>query len=149
MSREPASTAASHGHPLRRPSPPALRGPLVLSRCCCCSLVLRHPIAREDASAGRAAGRSFLPAFRLRVFIPDPDQLEHEAVRWNVRASVDHLRLGSAMLRQLGREGRLRVAGAEYSLATGAVEFLDEAALPPGSTAPGGPGGSGSASGHR
>jgi carbonic anhydrase len=48
-----------------------------------------------------------------------------EAVRANVRASVDHLRHGSGLLEQLiAREG-LVVVGAEYSLETGVVTFLD------------------------
>jgi len=48
-----------------------------------------------------------------------------EAVRANVRASVDHLRHGSRILEELVLAGRLAVVGAEYDLETGAVEFLD------------------------
>ena len=48
----------------------------------------------------------------------------HEAVRANVRASVDHLRHGSALLEQLVREDGLLVVGAEYSLETGVVDVL-------------------------
>jgi carbonic anhydrase len=55
----------------------------------------------------------------------DPDALVREAVRSNVRASVDHLRHGSAILEQLGQTGGLMIVGAEYSLETGGVEFLD------------------------
>jgi carbonic anhydrase len=47
------------------------------------------------------------------------------AVRSNVRASVDHLRHGSALLEQLIRHEGLMVVGAEYSLETGIVEFFD------------------------
>lgn len=47
------------------------------------------------------------------------------AIRANVRASANHLRHGSRILEQRGAEGRLRVVGAEYSLATGAVDFFD------------------------
>jgi carbonic anhydrase len=46
-------------------------------------------------------------------------------VRANIRASVDHLRHGSEVLEQLGGEGLL-VVGAEYSLATGLVDFFDD-----------------------
>ena len=55
----------------------------------------------------------------------DPDALMREAVRANVRASVNHLRHGSELLEQLIREDGLWVVGAEYSLETGVVTFLD------------------------
>ena len=55
----------------------------------------------------------------------DREALLREAGRANVRASVDHLRHGSGILERLiAREG-LVVVGAEYSLATGRVAFLD------------------------
>jgi carbonic anhydrase len=56
----------------------------------------------------------------------DPEALVDKAVRANIRASVDHLRHGSAVLEQLIQNEGLRVVGAEYSLKTGAVEFLDD-----------------------
>jgi len=55
----------------------------------------------------------------------DPDALVRDAVRANVRASVDHLRHGSELLEQLIREEGLVVVGAEYSLETGVVTFFD------------------------
>jgi len=55
----------------------------------------------------------------------DPEALVREAVRANIRASADHLRHGSAILEQLIRDDGLLVVGAEYSLATGAVDFFD------------------------
>lgn len=55
----------------------------------------------------------------------DPDALVQHAVRANVRASANHLRHGSEVLEQLIREDGLRVAGAEYSLETGVVQFFD------------------------
>jgi carbonic anhydrase len=55
----------------------------------------------------------------------DPEALVKEAVRANIRASVDHLRHGSAVLEQLIRDEGLLVVGAEYSLETGVVEFFD------------------------
>jgi len=48
-----------------------------------------------------------------------------EAMRANVRASVDHLRHGSQILEELVLKGRVRVVGAEYELETGQVVFLD------------------------
>jgi carbonic anhydrase len=55
----------------------------------------------------------------------DPDELIHEAVRANVRASVNHLRHGSALLEKLIRNDGLLVVGAEYSLESGIVTFFD------------------------
>jgi len=55
----------------------------------------------------------------------DPEVLIRDAVRANVRASVNHLRHGSTLLEQLSRSSGLRVLGAEYSLETGVVTFLD------------------------
>lgn len=57
----------------------------------------------------------------------DPEALVTAAVRANIRASVDHLRHGSQVLEQLIQREGLVVVGAEYSLETGAVEFLDDA----------------------
>jgi len=55
----------------------------------------------------------------------DRQELIRQAVRANIRASVDHLRHGSEVLEQLIQDGGLRVVGAEYSLETGVVEFLE------------------------
>jgi carbonic anhydrase len=55
----------------------------------------------------------------------DPDALVRDAVRANVRTSVNHLRHGSELLEQLIREDGLLVVGAEYSLETGVVTFFD------------------------
>jgi carbonic anhydrase len=58
----------------------------------------------------------------------DPETLMHEAVRANVRASVDQLRHGSELLEKLIQQNGLAVVGAEYSLETGEVEFFDDLA---------------------
>jgi carbonic anhydrase len=55
----------------------------------------------------------------------DLDALVQHAVRANIRVSVDHLRHGSEALEQLIEHDGLLVVGAEYSLETGLVEFLD------------------------
>jgi carbonic anhydrase len=55
----------------------------------------------------------------------DLDTLSRQAIRLNIRASVDHLRHGSGVLEQLGQQEGLRVVGAEYDVGSGAVEFLD------------------------
>lgn len=53
-----------------------------------------------------------------------PEALIQEAVRANIRASVDHLRHGSEVLEELIQSNGLLVVGAEYSLETGAVDFF-------------------------
>ncbi|MFN0156973.1 MAG: carbonic anhydrase [Bacteroidota bacterium] len=55
----------------------------------------------------------------------DPESLLRQAVRSNIRDSVDHLRHGSEVLEQLIQKEGLVVVGAEYSLETGVVEFFD------------------------
>ena len=59
----------------------------------------------------------------------DPVKLRREAMRANVRASVNHLRHGSEVIERLADEDRLAVVGAELDLVTGEVTFfggLDE-----------------------
>jgi carbonic anhydrase len=55
----------------------------------------------------------------------DADALLRQAVRANIRASVDHLRHGSEVLEQLIQGNGLGVVGGEYSLETGVVDFFD------------------------
>src|SRR5262245_42299766 len=55
----------------------------------------------------------------------DHDALVTQAVRANVRASVNQLRHGSDVLERLSRADGLRIVGAEYSLDTGVVDFFD------------------------
>jgi len=55
----------------------------------------------------------------------DHDALVKQAVRANIRASASHLRHGSEVLEQLIEKDELLVVGAEYSLATGVVDFFD------------------------
>ena len=76
------------------------------------SIVDRVRPAVETLLAGRPAN--------------DLDGLINEAVRANVRASVNHLRHGSQLLERLIQTEGLRVVGAEYSLETGVVTFLDD-----------------------
>jgi carbonic anhydrase len=55
----------------------------------------------------------------------DPEALVMQGVRANIRLSVNHLRHGSQVLEQLIQDEGLVVVGAEYSLETGVVTFLD------------------------
>jgi carbonic anhydrase len=55
----------------------------------------------------------------------DRRTLIREAVRANVRASVDHLCHGSELLEKLIQNEGLMIVGAKYSLDSGIVSFLD------------------------
>jgi carbonic anhydrase len=59
----------------------------------------------------------------------DPERLRREAMRANVRASVNHLRHGSEVIERLTEKGGLAVVGAELDLATGEVTFFDDLAF--------------------
>jgi carbonic anhydrase len=63
----------------------------------------------------------------LATGLNDEESVVRQAVRANVRASADHLRHGSALIEQLIQDDGLLVAGAEYSLETGEVDFFDGA----------------------
>jgi len=52
-------------------------------------------------------------------------EVMREAMRANVRASVDHLRHGSLILEELVLKGRVVVTGAEYEIETGQVHILE------------------------
>jgi len=56
----------------------------------------------------------------------DVQTLTGAAVRANIQASVERLSNGSLILEQLLDDGELTIVGAEYSIETGKVEFLDE-----------------------
>ena len=53
------------------------------------------------------------------------DTLVREAVRANIRLSVEHLRHGSDILEHLVKHDGLVIIGAEYSLESGVVEFFE------------------------
>jgi carbonic anhydrase len=55
----------------------------------------------------------------------DEERLIHEAVRANIRASVQHLRSGSDIIENLIQKDGLLIVGAEYSLEAGEVDFFD------------------------
>jgi carbonic anhydrase len=55
----------------------------------------------------------------------DFEALVRQAVRANIRTSVDHLRHGSEIIENLIKNAGLLVVGAEYSLETGVVDFFD------------------------
>lgn len=63
---------------------------------------------------------------RLRQSGVSEGELRSEAVRANVRASVEQLRHGSRIIESLVAQNKMLVVGAECSLETGIVHFLDE-----------------------
>ena len=95
------------------------------------------------ATLEEVLGRSTTPSRNLRSIVDrvrpsvetllagrervDPEALMRDAVRANVRASVDHLRHGSELLERLITREGVMVVGAEYSLESGIVTFLDNA----------------------
>ena len=64
------------------------------------------------------------PAVQPLLASVSADRLMAEAVRANVRATVAQLSEGSPTLRDLIQNEGLAIAGAEYSLQTGIVEFF-------------------------
>ncbi len=86
---------------------------------------LRHP--EEDQSANIAAIVSCIrPSVEgLLDEIEDPRELEHYAVRENVRYQTEALRHGSTIVEYLVTRGDLIIVGVEYDLETGVVDFFD------------------------
>jgi carbonic anhydrase len=70
----------------------------------------------------RPAVETLLANAHLRA---DADALIRDAVRANVRASANQLRHGSELLERLIQTDGLLVVGAEYSLETGEVTFIE------------------------
>ena len=88
---------------------------------------LDRPPASRSASLGSIVER-IRPAVETLVeseLRRDREALVRHAVRANIRASADHLRHGSRILEELIERDGLLVVGAEYSLETGLVEFMD------------------------
>jgi len=70
--------------------------------------------------------RPCIEPFRSTEIWNDTDRLIQSSIQANVRASVNQLRHGSAILEDLIDRENLLIVGAEYSLQTGAVEFFDD-----------------------
>jgi carbonic anhydrase len=88
---------------------------------------LKRPVENRSPNL-RAIVDRVIPAVKplLTADPPhDPDTLVQEAVRANIRASVDHLRHGSRILEQMIDNDDLLIVGSEYSLESGIVEFFD------------------------
>ncbi len=77
-----------------------------------------------DSRNIRAITDRIAPHIQSLVTPTSGEDIIREAVRANVRASVDHLRHGSAIIEDLVSSGRVNVVGAEYELETGVVNFF-------------------------
>ncbi len=89
---------------------------------------LRRPVENQSPSLRSIVDRVRIPLEPLLAagLGSRPEELLKQAVRANIRASVDHLRHGSALLEQRVERGELSIVGAEYSLETGVIDFLDK-----------------------
>ncbi|HET8761986.1 MAG TPA: carbonic anhydrase, partial [Gemmatimonadales bacterium] len=88
---------------------------------------MRQPTENQSRNLRAIVDRirpSIEPLFHTEL-AKDPAALYGRAIRANIRASANHLRHGSQLLEQLIQDDGLLVVGAEYSLATGKVEFFD------------------------
>ncbi|MEX1993752.1 MAG: carbonic anhydrase [Steroidobacteraceae bacterium] len=87
---------------------------------------LRRPVASQSPNLKDIVDR-IRPGVEELLVLPhgDADELERNAERANIRASVQQLRHGSTIIEGLVASGGLMVVGAWYSVATGVVEFLE------------------------
>ena len=89
---------------------------------------LRQPQGHESPNLRAIVGR-IRPAIEPLLQKPvakDPAALAEEATRANIRASVDQLRHGSALLERRIEQDGLLIVGAEYHVEEGTVQFLDD-----------------------
>jgi carbonic anhydrase len=88
---------------------------------------LRQPQGHQSPNL-RAIVDRIRPAIEPLLATPlanDPAALAAEATRANVRASVNQLRHGSALLERRIEHDGLMIVGAEYCVEAGTVEFFD------------------------
>ena len=55
----------------------------------------------------------------------NPDHLLEAAIKANILSALNHLSHGSQMLEQYLQQDKIKIVGAEYSLTTGTVDFID------------------------
>ena len=100
----------------------------------CCGAVLATLEELDRPSANRSPNLSAI-VNRIRPAVealatPErrhrPKLLLKRAIRANIQTSVNRLRQGSNILTRLIQTDGLHIVGAEYSLETGGVEFLEE-----------------------
>ena len=84
-------------------------------------------VVKENATFPGAIGQMIEPIVPavLRAQAQPGDLLDN-AVRENVRRTVNRLRTSEALLQEPLRSGKLRIVGARYDLDNGDVDFFDE-----------------------
>jgi carbonic anhydrase len=89
---------------------------------------LQQPSRNQSPNLRSIVGRvrPSVEALMKTELARDPEALVEHAVRANIGVSVNHLQHGSAILERMVHEDGLLVIGAECSLETGVVEFLDD-----------------------
>ena len=104
---------------------------VVLGHSCCGAVLATYEELTRPADHQSYNLRSIVDRIRPSVekllateLRDNPTALVAEAIRANVRTSVDHLRHGSEMIEQMIESERLAVVGAEYSLESGTVDFF-------------------------
>lgn len=88
---------------------------------------LEHPSKEASANVMSIVNRikpTVEPLFRT-ILRNNPDQLLEAAIHANIMAASNHLCHGSQLIEQYIAQGKLKIVGAEYSLATGEVEFIE------------------------
>ncbi len=105
---------------------------VVLGHSCCGAVSATIEELLSETKAGAGNLRSIVDRIRPSVEPLMETELRHnhdalmdQAVRANVRSSVNHLRHGSEILERLIQDKKLLIVGAEYSLETGVVDFFD------------------------
>jgi carbonic anhydrase len=84
-------------------------------------------VVKENATFPGAIGQMIEPIVPavLRAQAQPGDLLDN-AVRENVRRTVNRLRTSEALLQEPLRSGKLKIVGARYDLDNGDVDFFDE-----------------------
>ena len=94
----------------------------------CGAIAATLDFLKDPSSAGSRNLHSIIDRVRPSVeslSALSGEALAREAVRANVRWSVEQLRHGSEIIEGLMQRGELRIVGAEYSLETGVVDFFE------------------------
>jgi carbonic anhydrase len=95
------------------------------SNCGAVDATLRELAQDQDVRSPNL--RSIVDRIRPAIdSVPGPDVSLHDAVIANVRQSVGRLQHGSLIIEQLVESGDLAIVGANYSIESGQVEFLDD-----------------------
>lgn len=88
---------------------------------------MKNPLNNKSSSVLSIVNRirpTVEPLFETELSNNSSKLLE-SAIRANILAATNHLRHGSQMLEQLVEKGDVAIIGAEYSLESGEVTFLD------------------------